>query len=203
MINSVNIICFTYFPKALLLHDLGYDVWLGNSRGNSYSRSHRDRKTDSKEYWNFSWHEIGYYDLPAIVDTILERTSVHRIDYIGHSQGTTTFLLMAALLPRYQKYFRTVIGMSPIAFLSNIPNNYMRLVASNVEVLEPLLDRLKIYEVTPSNGFRATLSNILCKETSPAHEICANLLFLTVGPGPTYLNKVSRTLIFNVAPVIT
>lgn len=180
---------------ALILHDMGYDVWLGNARGNAYSRSHLNFSTDSKAYWDFSWHEIGYYDLRAVVDTILEITQVQRLDYIGHSQGLTTFLLMTALRPEYQKYFRTIIGLSPIAFLGNLPSNYMRILASNADKLKVILDTLKIYEVTPSNGFRATLSKVLCKETSPAHDLCANILFLTVGPGPVYLNRVSADVL--------
>lgn len=176
---------------ALLLHDLGYDVWLGNSRGNSYSRTHLNLSSTSKSFWDFSWHEIGFYDLPAIIDTILRTTGVTRLDYVGHSQGVTSFLVMSTLRPEYQQYFRTVIAMSPIAFMSHIPNTYLRVLSSNLGRFEVLLDTFKIYEVTPSNGVRARLSSILCSETSPIRDLCANILFITVGPGPVYLNRVS------------
>ena len=41
--------------KAFQLSDLGYDVWLGNSRGNRYSRAHvtYDAIKDY-DYWNFA-----------------------------------------------------------------------------------------------------------------------------------------------------
>ena len=41
---------------AFLLAKAGYDVWLGNSRGSKYSRSHLefDPNTDG-EFWDFSW----------------------------------------------------------------------------------------------------------------------------------------------------
>lgn len=32
----------------------GYDVWLGNSRGNTYSLGHVNKMKD-KEYWAFDW----------------------------------------------------------------------------------------------------------------------------------------------------
>lgn len=45
----------------------GYDVWLGNNRGNIYSRSHLklDEKRDAEEFYDFTWAEMGLYDLPA------------------------------------------------------------------------------------------------------------------------------------------
>ena len=36
-----------------MLHDLGYDVWLGNVRGNAYSRKHANMTLNDKKYWMF------------------------------------------------------------------------------------------------------------------------------------------------------
>jgi len=58
---------------AYILADQGYDVWLGNSRGNTYSRKHSTLNPEEEEYWSFSWDELGKYDIPAIVDYILEK----------------------------------------------------------------------------------------------------------------------------------
>jgi len=64
---------------AFLLADEGYDVWLGNARGNSWSRQHVNLTTEDNAFWDFSFHEIGTRDLPAIIDYVLEQTGVSSV----------------------------------------------------------------------------------------------------------------------------
>ena len=53
----------------------GFDVWLGASRGCKYSRKHQRLDPDKdKEFWNYSWEEMGDYDIPAFIDYILNQT---------------------------------------------------------------------------------------------------------------------------------
>lgn len=66
----------------------GFDVWLGNNRGNIYSRGHSWLSPNSDAYCKFSFFEMAQYDLPAMVDFVLLKTMKNELSYIGHSQGT-------------------------------------------------------------------------------------------------------------------
>lgn len=74
---------------AYKLSDEGYDVWIGNARGNTYSRRHVTLSPKNPKFWDFSWHEIGVIDLPAMIDYILQHTNQTKLAYVGHSQGIT------------------------------------------------------------------------------------------------------------------
>ncbi|KAM8705529.1 hypothetical protein ACLKA7_009911 [Drosophila subpalustris] len=101
---------------AFLLADSGFDVWIGNNRGNEYSKP---LKTPS---WNFSWHEIGYYDLPAMIDYAIKTNDQGQksIHYVGHSQGTTVFFTLMSLRPEYNERIKTAHMLAPVAIWKNV-----------------------------------------------------------------------------------
>jgi len=77
-----------------MLSDSGYDVWLGNNRGNFLSQNHINLTIDQKQFWNFDFEDMGLYDIPAFIDFILNKTDGKNINgkvaaYVGHSEGTT------------------------------------------------------------------------------------------------------------------
>jgi lysosomal acid lipase/cholesteryl ester hydrolase len=89
---------------GFLLADAGYDVWMGNIRGNTYSRKHTVLNPDKdSEFWQFSWQEMATYDVPAMIDYVLEQTKVEKIPYIGHSMGTTMMFALLSENPEYNK----------------------------------------------------------------------------------------------------
>ena len=69
--------------------DAGFDVWLGNSRGNAFSRNHTGLDPATPAFWDWSFDEMAGYDLPAVTAYILRATGAATLAYVGHSQGST------------------------------------------------------------------------------------------------------------------
>eukprot|EP00835_Amoeboradix_gromovi_P004033 NODE_293_length_11597_cov_0.181771.p4 type:complete len:297 gc:universal NODE_293_length_11597_cov_0.181771:145-1035(+) len=99
---------------AKYLHALGYDVWLGNSRGNKYSKKHLRLSTDSEEYWNFSLDEIINFDIPSIIDYVLNITKQTTLTYIGFSQGTAQIFAALSVHPDLQLKINKVIALAAV-----------------------------------------------------------------------------------------
>ena len=80
-------------PRASLpggLVERGYEVWLGNNRGARFSnRNKRDGDWSLKEKWDYSFAEMGVYDIPAFVDKIIEVTGKPKVTLMGISLGST------------------------------------------------------------------------------------------------------------------
>lgn len=71
---------------------LGYDVFMGNNRGNKYSGRCQGVNVHNKEFWDFSIDEFALYDLPACINYILELKNISHLTYIGFSQGCSQIL---------------------------------------------------------------------------------------------------------------
>ena len=121
MDSAAGICCNGTNSLAFFLADCGFDVWLNNSRGNCYSRQHKYFDADvDKEYWDFSFHELGKFDQPAVFNYILNQTDMPNLTYIGHSQGTTQMFAALSLNPDFFKdKINLAIMLAPVATVHN------------------------------------------------------------------------------------
>ncbi|XP_058840089.1 lipase 3-like [Topomyia yanbarensis] len=131
----------------LRLSEANYDVWLANARGNTFSRRHSKISASSKKFWTFSWHEIGMYDLPAVIDRILEVTGFPSVHYVGHSQGCTAFCVMSSSLPEYDRKIKTGHLMAPAVMMYHTYSPPIRVLIPRVKELKMLAGFLGIWEL--------------------------------------------------------
>lgn len=75
----------------------------------------------------YSWHEMGVYDLPAMIDYVLAVSKQHSLHYIAHSMGCTMFFVLTSTLPHYNSKIRIMFGFGPAAFNSHMKNRLFRI----------------------------------------------------------------------------
>lgn len=185
---------------AYLLAKDGYDVWLGNSRGNKHSRRHVAMDPSQGEFWDFSWHEVGYYDLPAMIDYALNSTGQEKLKYIGHSQGTTSFWVMGSERPEYNDKISLMVALSPVAFMSHLKSPIIRLLSPTGGFIHAFVKTIGLHELLPDSNAMKLYRRLLCG-TGPIVEIlCANLLFLLAGFNVEQLNVTNLPVIYSHVP---
>ncbi|KAL1834684.1 hypothetical protein ACET3Z_004335 [Daucus carota] len=102
-----------------ILLEAGFDVWVGNTRGTRFSRKHiSENFTYSDDYWDFSFSEMGQYDLPASLKFVYQQTG-QKVHYVGHSLGTTMFF-SAFTDWKVDELVKSATLLSPIAFLKHM-----------------------------------------------------------------------------------
>ncbi|CAF4845744.1 unnamed protein product [Pieris macdunnoughi] len=147
---------------AYLLAQLGYDVWMGNARGNKHSRSNIYIDPSEKKFWDFSFHEIGMIDVPTMIDFVLEKTNKSSLIYIGHSQGTTAFFIMCSLRPEYNKKITLMISLSPVAWLSHMKSPVLNILKPFYGELVFLASALGVVEVVQDSRVLRGLQKMFC-----------------------------------------
>nr|XP_021193719.2 lipase 3 [Helicoverpa armigera] len=171
-----------------VLADAGYDVWMTNIRGNRYSKDHVWFKPNSQSYWDFSWHEVAKYDVPAVIDYILETKGADtKMTYIGHSMGTTILFAMLTLKPEYNDILTAGFALAPVVYLSDMksPLKSMAPIASNLAYIDELQGT---YEFIPKNSALGKISST-CNGENMDSLICKNIVFYLCGFNERQFNK--------------
>ena len=108
---------------GFLLADLGYDVWLGNFRGTKYSRQHTRLDPDQDaEFWRFTLHELGVNDLATMINSVIEVSGKSSLYFVGHSMGTTAYLILASTRPREVDVVKRAVLLAPVVEPHNMTN---------------------------------------------------------------------------------
>jgi pimeloyl-ACP methyl ester carboxylesterase len=164
------------------LADAGYDVWLGNSRGNGYSTINHMYSPDTTDYWNFSFDEMASIDLPSQIEYVLQQTGQSKLTYIGHSEGTIVAFAALSQTPSLSKYINLYIAMAPVAYVQYVESTLLKALA--------LLDVDEIFELLDDKSFYlpGVIDKILPDVCTITPGLCKFAVDLVAGP-TTFFNE--------------
>lgn len=93
---------------------------------------------------------MGNYDLPAIIEFVLESTGHTQLAYIGHSMGTMMmFYAMAENLPYYKDKISVYVALAPVTSINDMSSPIVRFLDKIFGIVEGIFKLLNIQEVFP------------------------------------------------------
>ncbi|KAE8881712.1 hypothetical protein PF003_g34375 [Phytophthora fragariae] len=163
---------------AFILADLGYDVWLGNNRGTTWSKEHKDFSTDDERFWDFTWEDMGKYDLPAMIKTALSVSGRSTLSYVGHSEGTTQAFVGFSHDQELAKSVSYFGALTPVAWTGDATSPIF--VALAKMQMDTWAQVFGMKEFLPNNPL---LQNLLGSTVCAwANEVCSGFFDLIGGP---------------------
>ncbi|WPH05076.1 putative lipase c16a3.12c [Acrodontium crateriforme] len=138
LMNSEVWVCLTEKERCLpfLLLEQGFDVWLGNNRGNKYSKKSLHTAPTDDAFWNFSMDQFAFHDIPDSIDYILETTHQPSLSYIGFSQGTAQAFATLSIHPSLNDKVDVFVALAPAMAPPGIASGIVSsLVKANPQVL--------------------------------------------------------------------
>ncbi|KAK4152357.1 Alpha/Beta hydrolase protein [Chaetomidium leptoderma] len=147
LMNSEVWVCLTDEQRALafVLVEKGFDVWLGNNRGNKYSKKSIHSSPTSLKFWDFSIDQFAFHDIPDSISYILDATGQKSLSYIGFSQGTAQAFASLAVHPKLNDQVNVFIALAPAMSPAGLSNGVVdALVKASPQVLFLLFGRRSI-----------------------------------------------------------
>ncbi|XP_063239532.1 gastric triacylglycerol lipase-like [Bacillus rossius redtenbacheri] len=188
---------------AYILADEGFDVWMGNVRGNTYSKSHVNLSSSDPLFWRFSWDEMAVFDLPAALDLVLATTGRRRLFYVGHSMGTSMFFALACTRPDYVgARVELMSALAPVVFLRHV-RTPMRILSYFAHDYQFLAHFFGANQFLPNNFILRLLARYGCDAITAERKICESSIFVLTGFDPQQFNISLLPVILGHAPAGT
>lgn len=117
---------------AFILADNGYDVWLGNLRGNHISSKHEKMSNEHDDYWDFTFEDFIDYDFKSFVTFIKSSTNSNKIVVVGHSLGGVIITNAISIHPEYKNHISLAILLGTPGATFHPSSLYIRFLASGI-----------------------------------------------------------------------
>lgn len=127
--------------------------------------------------------------MKSIIDHILLKTHQKKLNYIGHSQGTTAFFVLTAMRPEYNEKIIDAHLLAPVANLKNTRNQVNVVFSKFYTPLYALFNALGIYRITVSNSMVSKIFEYACKGSQDSTPFTCKLGLAIFGS--TQINCVS------------
>jgi len=179
---------------AFIYADLGFDVWIGNFRGTTYSKTHTTLSSKDHKFWEFSWDEMAFNDLPALLGKTLEVSGAQSIYYVGHSMGTMTGFALFAQNQELAKRIKQFYAIGPVLSMKHVQGP-IKYAAPFTKSLKYMAAIFGIDEFLPNSRLQKLWAKYVC--TEPLTDlICTNPLLMISGPNTHQINS-SRVPVIN------
>jgi len=110
-----------YLSLPYMLSNEGFDVWLGNARGNVFSIKNTKMSIDSTEFWDaVDLDQMAAIDVPTILSYVRSASNVPKVHWVGHSQGGGILTLALAKKPELADQLGTSVLLAPGVHMANL-----------------------------------------------------------------------------------
>jgi lysosomal acid lipase/cholesteryl ester hydrolase len=171
---------------AFVFADNGFDVWLGNARGNTYGLRHLTMSYKNTDFWQFTWDEMAKYDIPAQVNAVLSMTNQTQLYYMGHSEGTLVGFAQFSQDKEFAKKIKQFYALGPVSTVKHVKGP-LRWIAPFTNEIDFLCKIFGYNEFLPNSIWMDMMAEFFCGD-AVLDDICDDVLFLIAGPDSTQLN---------------
>jgi len=131
---------------------------------------------------------MAKYDVPALVDYVLDYTNKTSVSWVGHSQGTCQVFAALSTQPALNDKINLFVALAPVTYVGQQTSILMGALA--LLHIDTIFEMFGVQEFLPSNDFIHDIGAIFC---GPFPELCEDFIFLLCGPDSEPMHNLNAT----------